>query len=391
MVAATFIDRLGGTIIFPFFSLYIAQKFNVGMTQIGILFGLWSLSGIMGSMIGGALTDKIGRRTMIIVALILSATTSILMGVVNELIIFGVVAIIVGTLADMGGPAQNAMVADLLPEEQRAEGFGILRVVANIAWVIGPMIGGFLANINYLWLFILDAITSSITAAIVYFTLPETKPQSIGQEKQVALMDSIAGYKVISKDKLFMGYVVISMFMVMVYTQMYSTLSVYLNRVHNLSPQIYGYMMSMNAGLVVLFQFLIMRWIKPLPALLVMVGANFLYAIGFGMFGFVSTTWLFFLAMAIVTFGEMLHIPTSQALVARFAPEDMRGRYNAAAGLSWQVPNIFGTFAAGLVMDFINPNLVWRAGGLICLITMLGFLWLHPFAKKRFQKEYISH
>jgi len=72
VVAIRFVDGIGGTLLFPFFALYITQKFNVGMTQAGILLGMSSLFGLIGSMFGGALTDKFGRKQLILFAAILN-------------------------------------------------------------------------------------------------------------------------------------------------------------------------------------------------------------------------------------------------------------------------------------------------------------------------------
>jgi hypothetical protein len=72
-------------------------------------------------------------------------------------------------------------------------------------------------------------------------------------------------------------------------------------------------------------------------------------------------------------------------IIVNTCPEDKRGRYNAFAGLSWGVPNIFSTFFAGLVMDNLNPDLVWIFAGCICLVTMCGYLILNPYAQKRLQ------
>ena len=177
LVAATFIDRLGGGLIFPFLALYVAQRFNVGMTQIGLLFGTWSISSLVGSTIGGALADKFGRKFILIFGLLFSAGSALFMGFVNDFRVFYLVAIFAGVFSDIGHPAQQAMVADLLKGDQRAEGFSLLRVVANLAVTIGPAIGGLLAGVSYLLLFILDAIASTITAMIVLKTIPETKPE----------------------------------------------------------------------------------------------------------------------------------------------------------------------------------------------------------------------
>ena len=164
LVVTVMIDRLGGTILFPFFTLYVTRRFQVGMTEAGILIGLFAVTGLVGSMVGGALTDRIGRRSIILSGLVFSALGSLLMGLLDSLSAFYVLAAVVGFLGSVSSPAHQAMVADLLPDEQRSEGFGILRVAANLAWVVGPSIGGFLATRSYLLLFIADAAASTICA-----------------------------------------------------------------------------------------------------------------------------------------------------------------------------------------------------------------------------------
>ena len=82
-MGASFIDRLGGALIFPFLSLYITTRFHVGLTEVGLLLGVWSISGLAGSILGGALTDRFGRRFMLIFGLIFSAGTALLLGCSN--------------------------------------------------------------------------------------------------------------------------------------------------------------------------------------------------------------------------------------------------------------------------------------------------------------------
>ena len=387
LVAATFIDRVGGALIFPFLSLYVAQKFDVGMTQVGLLFGTWSLSSLIGSTIGGALADRFGRKFVMIFGLLFSAGTALFMGFVQSLEAFYMLAIVAGVFSDIGHPAHQAMVADLLQGEQRTEGFSLLRVVANLAVTIGPAIGGVLAGVSYLLLFIIDAIASAITAYIVFKTIPETKPTSVPGQPPESMLKTMSGYGKVLKDRLFVAFVLASIIMIIVYTQMYSTLSVYLFRVHDIPARGFGYLMSMNAAMVVLFQYSIARWIKNSPPMLMMVLASLLYGIGFSMFGYVGAFGLFMLAMAIITIGEMVHIPVAQSLVAYFAPEDMRGRYMAAFGFTWAIPNIIAPTLAGLVMDNYTPELVWYIAGLLAMISALAFFYLFIRTRDRFKKD----
>jgi MFS family permease len=385
LIAGTFIDRVGGALIFPFLSLYVAQRFNVGMTEVGLLFGVWSVSSLIGSMIGGALADKFGRKVIMIYGLIFSAFTALLMGFVNDIRAFYFIALFAGIFSDIGGPAQQAMVADLLEGEKRAEGFGLVRVVGNLAMTIGPAIGGLLAGISYLLLFIIDACASTITAVIVYKTIPETKPERMEGQPSESVMQTLKGYLTVSKDGKFMAFIMATVIMVLVYTQMYSTLPVFLNRFHGVSTQGFGYLMSMNAAMVVIMQFGITRRIRKFQPMLMMMAASFLYGIGYVMFGFVDQYVFFMMAMAIITIGEMIHIPVAQALVASFAPENMRGRYMATYGLGWAIPNSVAALLAGLVMDNYNPNLLWYIAGALSLVAVASFWRLQVQAHDRLE------
>jgi len=383
LTGAMFIDRLGGALLFPFLSLYVATRFNVGMTQVGLLFGIFSISSLFGSILGGALTDKFGRKVMLLLGLVLSATSAVLMGLVQTIDYFYVLAVFVGLLSDLGGPAQQAMVADLLPEEQRAQGFGILRVGANLAVTIGPMIGGLLAGISYLLLFIIDAAMSLITAGIVLAAIPETRPQKQGGEAHESLGQTLKGYGTVTADRLFILFLGISTLATIVYMQMNSTLAVYLNRFHNVPPQGFGYILSMNAAMVVAFQFWITRRIEKRPPMRILAAGTVLYAIGFGIYGVAAGYPLFLAAMVIITIGEMLVVPVWQAVVARFAPAHMRGRYMAAAGMSWTIPSAVGPLAAGLVIDNLDPEWLWFACFFLGLLAAAGYLWLHRTAHRR--------
>lgn len=384
VAAARFVDGVGGTLIFPFFALYITQKFNVGMTQAGMLLGTFSFFGLVGSMLGGALTDRFGRRAIVLFGLVVSATSAVSMGFVEQLSIFYLLAALVGLLSDIAGPAWQAMVADILPEEQRSEGFGILRVVGNLAWIIGPSIGGLMATRSYLLLFLLDAVASLITAAIIYRLIPETMPEKSAAEQQESMGSTFAGYRTVLSDRLFMTYTFVSMLMLVVYLQMYSTLSVYLRDQHGVSTQGYGFLLTSSAITVIFFQFWVTRKTKDRPPMLLMALGSALYMLGFGMFGFVSAYALFVSAIVLITIGEMIVMPVSQALAANFAPEDMRGRYMAIFGLAWAIPSTVGPTLAGMILDNANPNLLWYLAGVFALLAVLGFLWLHGSTKQRF-------
>lgn len=386
VVGVSFIDRIGGTMLFPFFALYITQKFNVGMTQAGIVLGIFSIASLVGGVIGGALTDRFGRRRLIIFGLVFSAISTLSLGLVQQFSLLIPLAVLVGLLSDVAGPAHQAMIADILPEDKRQEGFGILRVVANMSWIIGPTVAGFVANQSFFALFVIDAIISCFVAVLFYFLIPETKPQPKVGAKPESLAQTFAGYGQVLRDLAFMAFIFASIIMTTVYIQMYNSLSVYLRDQHGVAPQGYAFLLTSSAIVVILFQFWTTRVIKSKPPFLLMALGSLIYMVGFGMFGFVSAYWLFVAAIVVVTIGEMIVMPTSSALAANFAPEDKRGRYMAVFGLLWQLPATVGPAAAGIILDNYDPNLLWYIGGALCAVAALAFTLLHARlgAKERF-------
>jgi MFS family permease len=387
IVSALFIDSIGSTLLTPFFALYFTQKFGVGMTEAGTLLGMASLFGLLGSVIGGAITDRFGRRRLILFGLITSALSSLSLGLVSNLTTLYFLIIIVGLLSRVAVPAYDAVMADVLPEAKRQEGFGIMRIAFNYAWIFGTALGGLIAARSFLALFVMDAVLSIIAAIVLYRFLPETKPvASIEMQESESFVRTVAGYRIVLRDLAFLSFLLVGMTVLLVYQQEYSSLPVYLRDVHNISSRTYGVMLSLSGLEVVLFQFWISRTIRKYPPfLMMMLGALFL-TIGFGMIGFVSGTALFLTAIIIITIGEMIFYPTGQVLGANFAPAEMRGRYMAVYGLAWAIPATIGPAAAGLILDNYNPDLLWYIGGLLCAVAAIGFYGLHLWLgrQKRF-------
>jgi MFS family permease len=224
---------------------------------------------------------------------------------------------------------------------------------------------------------LIDSVISCIVAIIIYRIIPETKPVPHAHEKSESFLQTVAGYRFVLRDTAFVSFIIANIIMLLVYQQMYGSLSVYLRDNHGINPQGYGFLMTTSAITVVIFQFWLTRKIKHLPPFLMMAFGTIFYMIGFLLFGIVTTFILFALNIVIITIGEMIIMPTSQALVAGFAPAEMRGRYMAIAGLSWAIPSTIGPGAAGLILDNYNPNLLWYIGGVLCGVSVLAYYALH--------------
>jgi MFS family permease len=372
LFGGTLVNSAGSALIFPFFTLYMRQRFDIPMITIGVLMAVMSGMGLVSGTLGGALSDHFGRKLLMVGGLTLAAMASFTMGLVDTAGAFIAVATFISLLFPLFGPASQAMIADLVEPGKRARAYGLIRVVANLGVAIGPAIGGFLAERSYFILFAGDAITSLIFAGIILFFIIETKPQ-VREEERAA---QGIGYGPLLRDTPFVLFCLVSVSVTAVYAQMNSTWPVFMKENYGILERQYGLMMSLNAAMVVLFQFPITEFTERHARTTMLALGAVLYAIGFGLVGFVGTAPLFALSIAIWTVGEMVHVPVSQAYVADIAPDDMRGRYMGVTGLTWGIGWGIGPFLAGLVMDRADPHYVWYGCLVIGLVAAIAFMRL---------------
>jgi MFS family permease len=388
LMTGTFIDRIGTNLIMPFLAIYVVQRFDAQITQIGLIYTIFAASSGIGNFLAGALADRFGRRFTLILGLVCAATARIALGLADNFTGLYFAAAFAGFFGAVGWPAQLAMTADLLGPQKRANGFGIQRVVINSTFALGPLAGGFIGpRIGYLPLFVLDAITSYFVALIIFSKLPETQPDKAQGASSENFAQTLAGYKRVLQDGTFLAFILISILTVTAYMQMSTTLSVYLVKFQHMSESFFGALVMLNALMVVFLQIPITRWVSSQPLLLIMIGGTALYLFGFGSYGLSPSVPLFIFAMILITLGEMLVIPTSQALTAVLAPLNMRARYVAAERFNWIIAQALGPLAAAAIMDHFDPRWVWYGCSIICAISITGFYVLYLHAQERLSEK----
>jgi MFS family permease len=279
------------------------------------------------------------------------------------------------------GPAANAMVADLVEEGKRTQAYGLLRVVHNLGVVIGPSAGGLIIAFgSYFWLFSTAAVASAVFFLITLLFIKETRPEAArrpgGGEVQAG---GGGGYARVLRDRVFLGFCLISVVVTIVYAQLTTTFPVFLKDERQIAENLWGLLMALNAGMVVLFQFPLTRWSDRYVRTGMMALGSLLYAVGFGSITLASSFALFALCVVVLTVGEMVYIPTVTAFVADIAPEDLRGRYMGAAGLIWGAGYGLGPVTGGLVMDRLGGVYIWPLTLALGLVGAAAYLLLGRF------------
>jgi MFS family permease len=360
LFGGTLINQIGSGMVFPFLTLYLHQRLSLSMTLVGVVLALWGISGLLGNLVGGSLADRFGRKQLMAFSLAASAFGLAIFGFPDSLVTAGTVVVFVGFVGALFQPGRDAMVADLVESDKRPQAYGLLRVVANLGIAIGPAIGGFLASVSYLIAFFASAVATLLFFFITVFLMQETKP---AVAPQMHTQTAPGNFGTVMRDRLFIAFCGASALAVIAYSQMMTVLPVYMKDQFGLGESYFGWVMTTNAGMVVLLQFPITRATEKIARFPLIAFGAILYATGVATVALGASFWHFIVSMVILTFGEMIVVPTVTAVTADLAPAELRGRYMGVIGLTWNLGFGVGPILGGVITDQIAPRALWPIMG----------------------------
>ncbi len=394
LFAGTLITSLGGAIILPFLTLFFTDEHVVNpplpMTQIGLLITLFALCGLVSQIMGGYFLDRYGRKIMMVLSLFLSAGAMYAFGFVTNVAWAIPITLFSGLFSPIFGLASNTVVADLFQNEKRLRAYGLLRIASNIGVGIGPALGGFLvAAGSYKMLFNTSALLILLFSVLALFFLHETKPaqteKSDSTDEPKGFGNLLKAFKSVFNDKYFISFCWISVLALTVYAQMGTTFPIFIRNEYRVSPQEFGFMMSLNALMIVCFQYIVTRLTEKRSKPLMMALGAFLFALGFGSVALFKTYELLFISVGVWTLGEMILTPVSTTFVADLASEAKRGRYMGVFGLAWAMGYAIGPMLGGIFIDFRGGQYaidLWYATFVVATLAAIGYVFLGRWKPK---------
>ena len=320
------------------------------------------------------MVDRFGRKNAMVVSVSATSLVYILMTFGNSLPYFIALMAFSGVVQPLYRIGANAMIADMLPSEQRVDGYSLTRMINNVGVAIGPMVGGFLAATSYTSTFIIGAICLAIFTFIIVFWIKETLDKTAIDSANLG--QDFKEYTRIFKDGLFMKVCMGFTLAMMGAVQLFVLLGVYGKTNFGMPESQFGLVITVNALMVVFLQYPVTLLTKKQPPLAVMTTGAFLYAIGLGSIALGSNAWHFALSMVILTTGELILVPTTTTLVANLAPANMRGRYMSIYSLTMGLGQGIGPVMGGFLNDNIAPVAIWYGTMVLGILSALVFFSL---------------
>ncbi|HWX24768.1 MAG TPA: MFS transporter, partial [Vicinamibacteria bacterium] len=367
LIVGSFVNRLG-TFIVPYLALVLRREFRLSEATVGALMMAFGAGSIVSILVGGYLTDRLGRRFTLLLSLFGSGSLAIAMAFATTLAVFIPLLVALGFLADLYRPAASALISDQLPSHQRATGFASLRMAVNLGFAFGVATGGFIADWHWRLLFLGDGLTTALYGAIVYVFISETRPapHRVGKAggEQSPWLDPVQLQITLS------GFAACLLLACHV-----TALPLAITLRAGYPARVFGMLVGVN-GLVIAFcEVSVVSWIKGRRRLRVAALGMMLLGTGFALTGlFLHWAW-FLMSLLVWTAGEILAMPQQMAFVADWAPPAARGRYLSLYQGGWSLAFALNPIIVLPLHARLSEPVFWTLA--LVVSTPAAFLLLH--------------
>jgi len=380
MFFGMFLSTVGASMIWPFLMVYVSEKLDLPLGTVASLLTINATVSLGTAFLAGPIIDRVGRKWVMVISLLGNALVYLMLGQAVTLTHFAVLMIFWGAFSPLYRVGGDAMLADLVPPEQRANAYALLRTSNNVGVAIGPAIGGFMASSSYSIAFICATMGLAGYGLLLALFARETLPQKIHIDTPPE--NPFKGYKTILHDHHFLATTAGLMLAQMCAVTFWVLMGVYTKTNYGIPESLFGLIATTNAVIVILFQYAVTWGAKHFAPLRVMAAGAITYAFAAFSVSMGTNFRDFWLSMVVLTVGEMLLVPIASTYIANLAPVDMRGRYMSIYGLSWGVASGIASPVGGFLNDFIGPKAIWHGASLAGTIGAGFLLWLDLHTRK---------
>ncbi|QWB24774.1 MULTISPECIES: MFS transporter [Streptomyces] len=380
---STLVNRLGAFVA-TFMALYLTLDRGYSATYAGLVAALHGLGGVISSLGGGVMTDRLGRRPTLLIAQASTAVSVALLGFVRDPVAIAGVAFLVGMASNASRPAVQAMMADIVRPEDRIRAFSLNYWAINLGFAVSSMAAGFIAEVSYRAGFLIEAGMTMACAILVFLRLPESKPaetvkavgaKAVGAKavgaKAVQDDDSVSLGTVL-RDGRFMSVVGLSFLIALIFQQGSVGLPVAMGAA-GFTPAEYGTAIAVNGVLIVVLQIPVTRFIEHRDPRRLLVLSSLLAGYGFALTAFAGSVGVIALTVCVWTLAEIVNAPTQTGLVVRLSPLHGRGRYQGMYTMSWSVAGLVAPLLSGFVIDRVGAEWLWGLCAVVGTVAGLGY------------------
>ncbi|MEV0454300.1 MFS transporter [Catellatospora methionotrophica] len=413
LFSAMLVNRVGafGMLLLP---IYLTTARGASVAVAGLVVGAYGAGGAGGTLLGGVLADRWGRKATYLAGTSVAALLMVGLGLARPIWLIATLAAAVGLAHSLPGPAVVAAIVDVLPEADRSRAFNLQFWAFNMGGAIAAALAGVIAEFSFLALFLIDAGMTAVTALLVWRLVPETlrrertatspvgaattappgidtglshrksgiqnrrdRPASIWRRLPInRTADRSAdrvGLAVVLRDRVFLTFVGLTFVLALLTVQGQSILQLAMEG-DGLRPSAYGLVVSLGGAMIVVGQLFVPRLIGARRHAVVLAAAFALLAVGYSTVFLADRLWVYVAAASVWTVGQMLAAPPNASIIAELAPTALRGRYQGVFFLVFPAAGFVAPSVGGWSLQHLGPW-HWLACGALGLLGAAGHLW----------------
>lgn len=371
LAAARLVVTAGFSMVLPFLAIHLTVERNVPAVVVGLI---WTVAGACGAAMqwfAGELSDRIGRRQVLILSMFLRAANLAGLGwataTLASPVTFGALVVGNAVLRAFFDPVANALVADLAPPEQRVSAFALQRVGVNIGWSLGTGLAALATMLSYSALFYWSVPVTLIAAATIWGI---HEPRTSVKRATAPRWSEMVAFL---EDKLFVRFLLSTIAFFILQVQLYQTLSIYAARSLHLDRTEVLSLYTLNGLLVVCLQLPAVSYIRRIGTRGALVLGCFIYAAAYASAGLATGYISLLFCVAAVTLAEIVTAPAQQVTVSALAPPGRIGAYSGLFGLCQVVGQSAGPLIGTTALDAVPARVSWFLLALFGVAAAVGY------------------
>ncbi|WP_379493524.1 MFS transporter [Nonomuraea rubra] len=350
-----------GSLLLGFLTVLITTDFGVSLVAAGVISAAFGLATIPSRLLGGVLADRLGRRRTIVAGLVGCALAQAGIAVSGSVAMVAAFAVLLGLVFEIYEPPSQAMIADAVRPEQQAQAFSLFNTALAVGGMGAGLIAAGLGRWDLRWLFVADAVSCLICAAVIRLALPADPPPATRRPASAAAGDRSAWRDHRLLVLLFSGTLFAVIFM-----QVGMAMPLALVR-RGLEAADAGLLSAVSAVVMVACQPLL-RWTAGLSHHAAMTSGYLLLAAGLAGYAMADGLPGHLAATVVWSAGDVLMFGRSYALVVDLAPPDARGRYLAVFGTCWGFATVLAPLCGTRLLEHAGPAGLWGGLAAACLL-----------------------
>ena len=362
LAALLFINRLS-SMVKLFMALYLRQELGLAIETVGWLLSAYGAGLLIGSMLGGLLSDHVRTARLTAALFFVSMWVLILLGLVTQVALLAVLLLLSGAVDGAIRTLHQRLIMEYCEPAQRSRAQALSRVARNLGMAAAGVAGGVLAQTDFRWVFFVSA---AMTLLALLWFVHTTWRRAVLKPDEV----TEAGTGTPLRDAAFLWLLGAAVLLGMAFDTVYSTLGNYLRDYYHLSTEAIGWQFGLNAMLVVALQIPLTHWGERWGLRRQLLAGCVLLAVGLGMLPFGSGLLYVCLSTVIWTLGEAFFMPPLNVLVMRHAQGGKSGQYFGLFFMSWSASALLSPVLSGQLYGLFGGHSVWLASATLALLTL---------------------